>query len=81
MEIVVCTDGVDRKKQSGGALGRFLLTPKAPPGPEAGVGPSRAAEVQEVVKRLAGGRARVIVLDRMAGQVYSAAHQQRLGVS
>jgi hypothetical protein len=79
VEIVVCTDGVDRSKAGKGKVRRLLFSPKPQPGPEAGVGPSRAEEVQEVVRRLAGGRTRVIVLDRMAGQVYSAAHQASLG--
>jgi hypothetical protein len=79
VDIIVCTDGVDRRDAKTGRLRRLLLQPKAPLGPDKGVGPSRAADVQEVVRRLGGGRARVIVLDRMAGQVYSAAHQAALG--
>ncbi len=79
VEIVVCTDGVDRSKGGAGRVRRMLFSPKPPPGPEAGVGPARSEEVQEVVRRLGGGRVRVIVLDRMAGQVFSAAHQTAMG--
>ncbi|MBW2462696.1 MAG: DUF58 domain-containing protein [Deltaproteobacteria bacterium] len=75
VEVVVCTDGVDRGAKKGGRWGRFLYRPDDSPGPAKGVGPAAAADVTEVCRRLSAGRVRVLILDRMAGQVYSAAHQ------
>jgi hypothetical protein len=78
IELVVCTDGIDRTKESQSKVRRWLRRPMETFDPRKGVGPCRADEVAEVCRRLAATRARVVVLDRMGGRVYSEAHQRSL---
>jgi len=80
VEFVVCTDGVDRRPRPSW-LARATLrlqVPRAegegPVGPE----PTPAADLARVLRTLGGARARVLVVDRKAGRVYTEGHQRAL---
>lgn len=79
VEFVICTDGVERPKKPG-FLRRVALGDKGEPtAPAPGTTrPATAAEINEVVKRLTGARSKVVVIDRVAGKVYSAAHLEHM---
>lgn len=69
VEFVVCTDGISRAQK--GSWWRRLALDLRPEGPG-----TPGPEVQAIVKRLAGARSRVMVVDRLAGRVYSEGHMQ-----
>ncbi|MEM9190685.1 MAG: DUF58 domain-containing protein [Myxococcota bacterium] len=76
IEFMVCTDGV-APPADGSFLQRALRRDKAYD-PRTGIGSCSAEEVSEVCQRLAKSRARVTVLDRLTGRVYTEAHQRAL---
>lgn len=79
VEFVVCADGVDRNAGPRGWFRRYAYkSPGESADPSFGVGPASAEDVATVCKALAMTGARVIVLDRLHGRVYSEAHQRTL---
>jgi len=78
VELVVCTDGVDRQGDAGGWLRRAAYRPVEDVDLTRGIGPASAADVAAVCRALAVTGARVVVLDRAHGRVYSEAHQRAL---
>ncbi len=73
VEFVVCTDGIDRKSERS-LLRRAAWDDQEPLDPSKGVGPATAEDVQAVCKALASVRGRVLVIDRVAGRVWSPDH-------
>lgn len=79
VEFVVCTDGIARTPKRGW-FARFAfqqnetLAPTVTP-------PSAAADVNAVVNALSGARARVLIVDRLAGRVYAEGHRRALEAS
>ncbi|MBL8604853.1 MAG: DUF58 domain-containing protein [Myxococcales bacterium] len=75
VEFVVCTDGI-AAPEKGGWWRRLAYQPEAEKaGPDAPPVATRG-EVAEVVSALAAARARVLVVDRRAGKVYSEGHHR-----
>jgi hypothetical protein len=70
VEFVVCCDGVERPP-GGGLFRRFAYQPAASASSGASTGPVKAADLSKVIQKLAGGRGKVIVIDRLAGRVYN----------
>lgn len=78
VEFVVCTDGVDRRpRASWWARATLRLhTPDAEGDNALPLTP--AGDLAQVLKALAGARARVLVVDRRAGRAYNEGHQRGL---
>jgi hypothetical protein len=78
VEFVVCTDGVDRRpRASWWARATLRLhTPNAEGDNALPLTP--AGDLAQVLKALAGARARVLVVDRRAGRAYNEGHQRGL---
>lgn len=75
VEFVVCTDGVQTTKDTS-RFGKFAYRRLPKFDAKRGIGSTDDVELDKVVSRLSASRARVIVLDRVAGRVYSSAHQK-----
>ncbi len=73
VEFVVCTDGIKEPPQVS-AWRRWLVPTPEPEVAPGATEPVTRAEVTEVVKALGGSRAKVVVIDRAAGRVFTAAH-------
>lgn len=76
VEFVVCTDGITRVPKRGW-LARVATddaSPKVPGAPD----PVPASELAKVVNALGAARARVLVVDRVAGRVYGDGHHRVL---
>lgn len=71
VEFVVCADGVSRRPPPSW-LARLALREESERGPVA------AAELMKVVSALAASRSRVLIVDRVAGRVYTDSHQRAL---
>jgi hypothetical protein len=81
VEIVVCTDGVDRTPPEKSFLARLRRAPETAPDPRRGIGPCRTEEVNEVLRRLASSGAPIYVLDRVTGQIWTATGVARAQVA
>jgi hypothetical protein len=71
VEFVVCADGVSRRSPPSW-LARLTLRDDATQGPVS------ATELMKVVSSLAASRARVLIVDRVAGRVYTEGHTRAL---
>ncbi|MFT6231004.1 MAG: hypothetical protein ACJAZO_001510 [Myxococcota bacterium] len=75
LDFVICIDGLQPRAKRGIA-GRLLFTSE----PEVGPGANRE-ELARVIQALSATRGRVLVVDRVAGQVLPASHLKALGVA
>jgi hypothetical protein len=76
VDFVVCTDGIVRRPTGPWWRRAALMRPDRDAAGE--VGPSSVADVREVVSRLGGSRAHVLVVDRAEGRVYTPAHLENM---
>jgi hypothetical protein len=76
LELVVCTDGIDRAGRASWLRRLTTAEPRRQPGAEPP--PTPLASVQAVTGALGGARAPVLLVDRKAGRVYGEAHQRAL---
>ena len=73
LEFVVCTDGIEKRSDQS-FLRRAALRAERAIDPSKGIGPAAHEDVLAVCRALASARARVLVVDRIAGRVWSEAH-------
>lgn len=73
VEFVICADGISNKLPPS-RLAKILLQPERD---ERGA-PIPRTELNAVIQALSAARARVLVVDRLAGRVYGEAHQRAL---
>jgi hypothetical protein len=77
VDFVVCTDGVVRRPRRAWWR-RFTTAARDEIALPGATEPSAAADLREVVARLGGGRANVVIVDRVAGRVYTSAHLEHV---
>lgn len=77
VEFVVCTDGIEQRPKKP-RWKRLAWREDEVFDVARGVGPASAAEVAAVCRALGAARARVLVVDRVAGRVYTEAHLARV---
>ena len=73
VEFVVCTDGIEKQK-AGSLLSRLAMRKETKLDPRKGIGATSRDDVIAVCRKLASARARVLVVDRVRGHVWSEAH-------
>lgn len=73
VEFIVCTDGISRPTKTG-VIARYLKKKKPP---ELGATePAASSDVAKVIEKLGAARARVMVVDRVAGRVFAEGHRR-----
>ena len=83
IEFVICTDGIQRRPPATvwqrlmGQVPEIETDPRLP----GALPPADADDLAEIVRRLGGARSKVLIVDRVAGKVFTTSHLESAGIT